>query len=178
MLCSGSAYQPEVCRIDSSSTAQDDADRSDGARAAPGAIGMNAQFAVTLTEQDREFAGSQSSGAWTNHSMADSRVLLSSEELAVIAIGKKDAASFWWRGASEDRRWRIRLLMVLRATTGQRGVQSLASERLETLRLLVCMVVRQQRRVPDMRKQLIALGMAPMAVAEAVRLARRTGAAG
>jgi len=58
--------------------------------------------------------------------------------------------------------------------TGQRGVQSLASERLETLRLLVCTVVRRRpREVKQMSERLISLGMHPSAVAEAIRLAER-----
>ncbi len=177
MLNSSLTYHREACQPDPPAPLRGNADRLVSAHSPSNRTGKHARSAATLLMQGREVSGPQSSGAWTGRAIADQGVLLSSEELVVIAIGKSDAASFWWRGASEDRQWRIWLLTILRATIGQRGVQSLANERLETLRLLVCMTSRRRSEVEATGERLISLGMTPTAVAEAVRLAGRADAA-
>ncbi|MFV0625494.1 hypothetical protein ACBY01_15980 [Sphingomonas sp. ac-8] len=135
---------------------------------------MNAMSSVKLLMSDHEELAPAPLAASPELGVAWSGEPLTREELVVIAIGRKDASSFWWRGARDGRGWRIRLLSFLHVMTGQRGVQSLAGERLETLRLLVCTVVRQRpREVKELSDRLAPLGMHPSAVAEAIRLAQR-----
>ncbi|SEL79511.1 hypothetical protein SAMN05216382_2660 [Sphingomonas palmae] len=136
---------------------------------------MNAISPLNLLMSDHEELAPAPLGALPQFGVAWSGERLTREEMVVIAIGRRDASSFWWRGAHDGSGWRIRLLSFLHAMTGQRGVQSLASERLETLRLLVCTVVRRRpSEVKELSDRLASLGMHPSAVAEAIHLAERS----
>jgi hypothetical protein len=96
---------------------------------------------------------------------------LTAEEILVIAVGRMDARRLWWRGSVQLSGWRRRLFTILRWAFGVKGVQSLASERLETLRLFTCMVVRRDAGIDACFAKLIVLGMEPERIAEAARWA-------
>lgn len=95
--------------------------------------------------------------------------LLDRQEVAVIAIGLKDARHHGWRGSRAQRGWLRRCLEAMGlALFGYRPLQSLANERLETLRLLVCVVRRGVDGREALVERLIVLGMTKEAIAAAI----------
>lgn len=95
--------------------------------------------------------------------------LLDQQEAAVIAIGLEDARRSGWRGSHVRRGWlRHGLAAMGSALFGYRPVQSLANERLETLRLLVCVVRRDIQGREALIERLAMLGMTQQAIAAAI----------
>ena len=79
-------------------------------------------------------------------------------EWRVVVLATRDADRGAWQAA--EPRFR-RLRRVFEALTGWQGVQRLADERLEKLRLFICMKRRGDCRAENLASSLVALGFQP-----------------
>ena len=86
---------------------------------------------------------------------------LSPLEWQVVLLATRDADRGGWL-AGEPRFPRLRRLFEW--LTGTRGIQRLADERLEKLRLFICMKRRGDKRAASVAGDLIAMGFVPVAL--------------
>ena len=86
---------------------------------------------------------------------------ISALEWRVALLARRDADRRGWEAASSRF---PRLRRVIEAITGLGGVPRLADQRLETLRLFICMTRRGDSRAEAAAAQLVAMGLAPLAL--------------
>jgi hypothetical protein len=82
-------------------------------------------------------------------------------EWRIAMLAARDADCHGW-DASAPRFPRVRRLFEL--LTGARGIQRLADERLEKLRLFLCMKRRGDKRADEVATDLFAMGFVPVAL--------------
>jgi hypothetical protein len=92
-------------------------------------------------------------------------------ERHAVEIGRDDAFRFGWDAGLAGAGLPRRLIGALARFTGIKGVVPLADQRLEKLRLFTSMMRRRDRRVDAMGDDLLADGLTPAALHEAIALA-------
>jgi hypothetical protein len=95
---------------------------------------------------------------------------LSPAERQAVEIGRDDAFRHGWNG-SAGASWKRRFLALFGRATGVTGVTPLADRRLEKLRLFASMMRRDDRRLHDTADELLADGLNPFALHQAIRIA-------
>lgn len=86
---------------------------------------------------------------------------ISDIEWQVALLARRDVVRGGWQA---DRPRLPRLSRLIELLTGLSGVRGLANERLEKLRLFLCMTIRGDRRAEIAAAELIAMGYAPLAL--------------
>ena len=95
---------------------------------------------------------------------------LSAAERQAVEIGRDDAFRHGWN-ASAAPSLRRRFLALFGRATGLPGVTPLADARLEKLRLFASMMRRDDRRLHETADELLADGLNPFALHQAIRIA-------
>lgn len=96
---------------------------------------------------------------------------LSPSEQQAVEIGREDAYRLGWDASVAGTSLKRRLIAALSRLTGIEGVIPLADTRLEKLRLFASMMRRDDRRVHALGEHLLADGLSPKALHQAIGLA-------